>query len=335
VFLPRLVEDVRERSLDHLARISRLLDKRRHTGEVRRGHGDLHLRNICLLAGAPALFDCVEFSEELGSTDVLYDLAFLLMDLAHRGETGLANVVVNRYLDLTDDDRGLPALPLFLSVRAAIRAHVTATAPDPGAGSPETNTVAEGRLYLDEARAALLPRTARLIAVGGLSGTGKSTLAAGLAPELGLQPGARVLRSDVIRKRLLGMEPEEPLPPDGYTPEITRRVYMRMGEKAATALDAGYCVIVDAVALTLEQREMFAAVAERSHVAFSGLWLEASTNTMIERLGARRDDASDASPEVLALQRQCDPGPLAWTRLDAGGDSRACLAAARRALGPT
>jgi uncharacterized protein len=332
-FAAAAIDAVRDCAFDHLTRVSALLDERRAAGKVRRCHGDLHLRNICLLDGAPVLFDCIEFSEELACIDVLYDLAFLLMDLEHRGSAGLANLVANRYLDLTEEGDGLAALPLFLSLRAAIRAHVTATALDQGRAAIDTDAVAEARRYLDEARAALRPQPARLVAVGGLSGTGKSTLAAGLAPELGVRPGARVLRSDVIRKRLFGIDPETPLPPSAYTPEISRRVYARICEKALAALEAGYCVVIDAVALAPEERQDFAAVAQQAGVPFSGLWLEASAETMIDRIRKRRHDASDASTEILGGQLLCDPGTLDWIRIDAGRGPGCCRAAARRALG--
>ena len=124
------IDEVRENSLRWGAAVRGLLDRRRANGKVRRCHGDLHLRNICLFDDKPTLFDCLEFSDALASIDVLYDLAFLLMDLEHRGLAELANVVLNRYLDLTGDDDRLAAMPLFLSLRAAIRAHVTATALD-------------------------------------------------------------------------------------------------------------------------------------------------------------------------------------------------------------
>src|SRR6185437_7428644 len=105
-----------------LARLAPLLEARRRAGKVRHCHGDLHLRNICLVAGRPTLFDCVEFSRLISNIDVLYDLAFLLMDLHVRGLDALGNAVFNRYLDLRDESDGLAALPLFLSVRAAVRA---------------------------------------------------------------------------------------------------------------------------------------------------------------------------------------------------------------------
>ena len=115
-----------------LAALGGLLDSRRERGRVRRCHGDLHLRNICLFQGRPTLFDCIEFNDALSCVDVLYDLAFLLMDLVRRDLNELASVVFNRYLDLTADINGLSALPLLMSVRAAVRAHVMAALSQPG-----------------------------------------------------------------------------------------------------------------------------------------------------------------------------------------------------------
>jgi uncharacterized protein len=318
---------------NELARVGPLLDERREAGKVRRCHGDLHLRNICLVDGRPLLFDCVEFSEELASIDVLYDLAFLLMDLDHRGHRGLANLVLNRYLDLTGEDDGLALLPLFLSLRAVIRAHVTATMAEHGWGSGDpASAFAEARRYVDEAGAALLPLPARLVAVGGLSGSGKSALAARLATELGRRSGGRVLRSDVLRKLRFGAEPESPLPPNAYTAEVTTQVYGDLCTRAAAALRAGYSAVIDAVALGEAERQSFAAIAAAAGVPFTGLWLDAPAETMRARIAGRRGDASDASPEILDRQLTHDPGTLEWIRIDAGGDPDATLAAAHRAM---
>ncbi len=136
--------------MERLALVGAVLDRRRAEGKVRRCHGDLHLRNVCLFENRPTLFDCLEFSEELASIDILYDLAFLVMDLEHHGLGDFASLVLNRYLDLTGEDDGLPAMPLFLSSRAAIRAHVTATALERTAGSATRPAMAaEARRYLD------------------------------------------------------------------------------------------------------------------------------------------------------------------------------------------
>jgi aminoglycoside phosphotransferase family enzyme/predicted kinase len=323
------IDEIREASSERLVALGGLLDRRRAEGKVRRCHGDLHLRNICLLDGKPTLFDCLEFSEALASIDVLYDLAFLLMDLEHRGLTGFSNLVLNRYLDLTDEDDGLAAMPFFLSLRAVIRAHVMATALDRAVHAErKSQMAAEARSYLDLAARLLRLQSGRLVAIGGLSGSGKSTLAAALASEI----EARVLRSDVIRKRLFGVAPETRLPASAYTTEVSRRVYEALRQKAAAALAAGYSVIVDAVALKPEERQSFAAVAEAAPVLFSGLWLAAPASTMEMRLRTRSHDASDASPEVLAQQLRQDAGPIDWIIIDAGSGPEACLAAARCAL---
>jgi aminoglycoside phosphotransferase family enzyme/predicted kinase len=324
------INEIRQRSLERLAAVGALLDRRAAAGKVKRGHGDLHLRNVCLFEGKPTLFDCLEFSDELASVDVLYDLAFLLMDLKHRGLADFANLMLNRYLDLTGEDDGLAAMPLFLSLRAAIRAHVTAAGmaraaqqgAQPGKG-------AEACGYLDLSALLLQPESRRLVAIGGLSGTGKSTLAAALAPLL----GARVLRSDVIRKRLFGVAPETPLPASAYTSQVSRRVYRTLRRKAAGALDAGYSVIVDAVSLKPAERRSFQSVAEAAGVPFAGLWLAAPAKTMDQRLRVRLHDASDASPKVLAQQLRQDPGTIDWVCIDAAAGQEKCLAAARRALG--
>jgi len=313
-----------------LKRVGDLFDRRRTQGKVRQCHGDLHLRNICVIEGRPVLFDCLEFSEEFASIDILYDLAFLLMDLRHLGHRESANLVFNRYLDLADEEGGLRVMPLFLSLRSAIRAHVTATAVDqPG---PDAAAVAEARRYLDEACAALRPAPPRLIAIGGLSGTGKSTLAAALAPELGAPPGARVLRSDVIRKRLLGFAPEARLPETAYAAAVTERVYAALRDKAAAALKAGYCAIIDAVALEAEERRSFAEVAQQARAPFTGLWLQAPPPVLIARVEGRRHDASDATREIVERQLLSGYGELDWVCLDAGVDAEATLAAARAAL---
>lgn len=313
-----------------LSRLGPVLDRRRAAGKVRHGHGDLHLRNICLFDGQPMLFDGIEFSERIASIDVLYDLAFVLMDLDHRGLGDLANRLMNRYLDATGEDDGLPALPLFLSLRAAIRAHVTAAALEGGkhAGAG----AAHARAYLALAQSLLAPKPARLIAIGGLSGSGKSTLAAALAPGLGRRPGARVLRSDVIRKRMFGRAPETRLPPEAYTPAVSQRVYAALHDKATLALAAGYAAIIDAVALKPAERDAVAKLAARAGVPFAGLWLDAPATQMKARLDARRGDASDASAQILAAQMKEDPGPIAWTRLPADGDPDAVFAVARDAL---
>ncbi|HYZ41902.1 MAG TPA: AAA family ATPase [Stellaceae bacterium] len=330
-FPPADVESILEKWRRALAAVAQLLDDRRAAGKVRRCHGDLHLRNICLVDGKPTLFDCLEFDDGLATIDVLYDLAFLLMDLEYRGLPHFANRVLNRYLDRTEEDDGLAAMPLFLSLRAGIRGHVVATSLEHAAAWQEM--AAEARRYLQLAHRLLEPEPRRLIAIGGVSGTGKSTLAVALAPEVGRRPGARLLRSDVTRKLLYGVAPETPLPAAAYSREVSRRVYETLRRKAAAALAAGYSAIIDAVSLRPDERRAFAEVARAAKVPFSGLWLEGSPEILAGRISARHGDASDATPEILSDQLRHGSATIEWTRLDAGVGPAECLATARRVLG--
>jgi predicted kinase len=127
--------------------------------------------------------------------------------------------------------------------------------------------------------------------------------------------------------------PETRLPPAAYQPEMSRRVYDTIRDKAATALRAGYCAIIDAVSLSKDERRSFAAIAEEVRVPFSGIWLNAAPDVMAARLGARHDDASDASAEVLQQQLHRDPGPIDWPLVDVGGDCGSSIIAVRHALG--
>jgi len=316
-----------------LARVGPLLDTRRSRGFVRRCHGDLHLRNICLLDGRPVLFDAIEFSEDIASIDTMYDFAFLLMDLERRRLRPLGNAALNAYLAGTGDLDGLSPLPLFLACRAGVRAQVGAAAshaqPDP---ARRAALMAEARETLALGLSFLSPPPARMIAVGGLSGTGKSTVARALAPDLGRSPGAVVLRSDEIRKRHAGVAPTVRLGPEAYTPEASSRVYAAMLEAARLAAAAGQVVILDAVFAKPEERAAAAQAARDAGVAFTGLWLEAPPERLKTRIASRSGDASDATVEVLARQLTFDLGPIDWSRIEVSGPVADSVAAARRLI---
>lgn len=310
-----------------------LIERRRRKGFVRRCHGDLHLRNICLFEGRPTLFDALEFDLDLATTDVLYDLAFLLMDLWHRRLETLANAVLNRYLWRRPEFAGLALMPLFLSCRAGVRAHVSANMAawqDDAARAGELQK--EARAYLAEALVLLSPPPPRLIAIGGLSGSGKSTLAFRLAPTLGGAPGAVTLRSDLHRKRLRGVEAHERLDADGYAEQVTRRVYGNLRRHAGEALAAGATVIVDAVHAGRKERAAIAAVADQAGVPFLGLWLDAPFEKLAQRVSRRVADASDATVAVLERQRRFDLGEIEWRKVSAAGDADEVLAQAVEAI---
>jgi uncharacterized protein len=311
-----------------LGEVGALLDRRRIEGRVRHCHGDLHLRNICLFEGEPTLFDCIEFGDAFACTDTLYDVAFLLMDLEHRALRRLGNLVFNRYLDRSGDIAGLAALPLFLAVRAQVRAKVAAASLAVQGGDAQRDAEA----YLDLASALLAPAQPRLVAIGGLSGTGKSTVARELAADFSPAPGARIIRSDVVRKTLAGVAPETRLPESAYSPAMNERVYHAIRAEAKAVLAAGYSVILDATYIDPSQRADAAVLAAEAGVPFTGLWLDAPEAVLRARVTGRRGDASDADAAVLARQLTADMGAIDWPKVAAGGTPDQALAAARRAL---
>jgi len=308
-------------SRTHLTRVRPLLTDRARAGFRRRCHGDLHLGNMLLWHGQPMPFDALEFDEELATIDVLYDLAFLIMDLDHLGLRPRANDVLNRYLWRADARNldGLAALPLFLALRAGIRAMVDLHR-IAGADAAQPSVLDDARRYLDQALLYLAPARPGLIAVGGLSGSGKSTLAARLAPTIGIFPGAIHLRSDLERKLLFGISETERLPDEAYTPAVTEKVYATLNEKAAIVLATGYTVIVDAVHAMPHERAAAAHIAEVAQVPFTGIWLDAPGRVLKERVTARSGDASDATADVVTRQLDYDLGAISWHRLDASGD---------------
>jgi len=307
-----------ERALrDRLAEIAPLLEARTAAGKARRCHGDLTLRNICLFAGEPTPFDAIEFDERLGTIDVLYDLAFLLMDLCHRGLADHANLVFNRYLDQADETDGLPSLPFFMAVRASIRAHVTATQAKSATGEGAATLRAEAQSYFDLAERLIAQRLKMLVAVGGFSGSGKSTLAAALAPRLGPAPGARILSSDRIRKHMHGVAPTHRLPQEAYAPEASECVYAQARNDAARILALGGAVVVDAVFDRADTAAAIENIARENGAPFTGFWLEAPRDDMARRIETRRADPSDATPAVLDAQIAKGGAPQGWRRIDA------------------
>jgi uncharacterized protein len=335
LFAAAAVAELGRASRAALARLRPLLLERGRHGLVRRGHGDLHLGNIALIDGEPVAFDAIEFDPLIAAGDVLYDLAFLLMDLVERKLPAAANIVLNRYLAATQrvcDLDALAALPLFLSMRAAIRAKVTAARLDHAAADALAGLAQSAQTYFALACDLVAPPPPLLVAVGGLSGTGKSLLARALAPELRPAPGAVTLRADVERKHALGAGETERLPPAAYSAAVSVEVYATLADKARRVLRAGHSAIVDAVFAAPHERAAIEQVAVEAAVAFRGLFLMADVATRVERVGSRRHDASDADAAVAREQETYALGALEWMRVDAGGTPADTLARARALL---
>lgn len=311
------------------------LTERGKSGAIRRCHGDLHLGNIVLMDEDPVPFDALEFSERLATIDVLYDLAFLLMDLEFRGDRHAANVVLNAYVSAAPIDNeieGLACLPLFLACRAGIRAIVEVERMSQLTGSEQEEQRENAESHIGLAGRFLAPPPPVLIAVGGLSGTGKSTLAALLAPLIGAAPGALHLRSDVERKRLFGVPETQRLDRAHYRIGTAQRVYSIIENKTYRTLRAGHAAIVDAVFAMPEERAVFEALARATGCIFVGLWLTAPSDVLIERVENRRGDASDADRRVVKEQLRYDLGDIRWAKVDTGGSQAECLENAKQAL---
>lgn len=316
-----LVDRFVETAKRHLAQCADTLNARARKGLIRRCHGDLHLGNIVLLDDKPVLFDALEFDESLAITDLLYEIAFLVMDLWHEGLRVESNLLLNRYIYETSDLNpldGLRALPLFMALRAGIRAMVSAQrAAQKKDGQVDRCT--EAKAFLHDALRFLTPAPARLIAVGGFSGTGKSTLAAELAAHVGPVPGAIHIRSDLERKILFGVSETERLDETCYTPDASKRVYGAVCAKAASTLAAGHAVIADAVFSDDLQRRDIETVARQLGVPFTGLWLTASEDDLVARVDARCGDASDATADTVRSQLAKPTPRSGWHEVDASG----------------
>ena len=319
-FVPGDIDDLRRASLSAFARIRGLLEQRGRQGYLRRCHGDLHLANIVLIDRKPVLFDAIEFDPVIASTDVLYDLAFPLMDFIRYGRQAEANTLLNRYLALTENENldALAVLPLFMSLRSAIRAHVLLARLDRNSRN-NSDTMQSAQAYFELARLTIAPKAPVLVAVGGLSGTGKSVLARALAPSLLPQPGAVVLRSDVLRKQLFKVNETDRLPENAYRSEITEQIYEILVQRAVRVLSQGHSVVVDAVFADETERNAVRDAAHRLNVRFVGLFLATDLATRLSRVGRREKDASDATPDIAGLQETYNIGPIDWAVIDASG----------------
>lgn len=275
--------------------------ERRDQGRIRECHGDLHLGNIVLWEGHPLPFDGIEFSPELRWIDIQSEMAFLTMDLEERGRPDLAWLTLNTWLSHSGDYPGLPLLRFYQTYRALVRAKVShIRLQQGGLSSAEARSQQTAmQRYLELAHRYTRPRPKALIITSGVSGSGKSHLAKGLAMAI----GAIHIRSDVERKRLRGLEPLQASHGTLYDRRTTEATYRRLRELAADILQAGFPVIVDATFLRRDQRAPFRALAQRLDVPFHILHTHAPRQVLEQRIRQRMAEGRDPSEADFTVLR--------------------------------
>jgi len=289
------------------AKLAEVFDARKRDGFVRECHGDLHLGNIVMLDGAPVPFDCIEFNASFRWIDVMNEVAFLVMDLQEHRLPHLASRLLNNYLEACGDHAGLRVLRFYVVYRAVVRAKVACIrAHQPGIdAAAAARAGAEYAYYLEFAQRVAGASRSGVVAMHGLSGSGKTTIARQLAESL----QAVLLRSDVERKRLHGLG-EQARTDSGFGQGIysaagTERTYAHLAELARHAIAAGYPVVLDAAFLAAGQRASFRALAHETGVPFAIASCEAPEQTLRERVARREAQCGDASEAGLAvLERQ-------------------------------
>ncbi len=267
---------------------------------IRECHGDLHLRNICLWQGKVMLFDCIEFNEAFRFVDVIYDVAFAMMDLEARNGKELGNIFLNTYIEQTGDYEGLQVLSLYLSRQAYVRAKVTSfLLDDPNvpqtAKQQATSTAAD---YYRLAWEYTKPQTGKLILMSGLSGSGKSTTARYLARHL----GAVHLRSDAVRKHLAGIALLQRGGDELYTPQMNHKTYSRLMELGIMLARLGFSVILDAKYDKQQLRGEVIEQADKYQIPWQIVNCTAPENVLRQRLVKRTGDVADATVDLLISQ---------------------------------
>ena len=279
-------------------RCRELLERRQQQGFIRDCHGDLHMRNITLVDGAPRIFDCIEFNDEYRRIDTLNDAAFLLMDCDAHGRPDLGLRFLSRYLEQTGDYAGLDLLNLYLFYRAGVRGKVACMLADElEDGAEKEAQLIEAKRYFELAESYTRSNKPKLFAVGGLSGSGKSRLALlGCGVER-----AVIIRTDATRKRIAPNYPDLEL----YGKPMHEITYAAMFAAGRQCLENGWSVILDATFLHPDSRRQAKELADACGLELNFYWLDVEADTLRQRVIGRKKkgiDISDADLSVLEMQ---------------------------------
>jgi aminoglycoside phosphotransferase family enzyme/predicted kinase len=295
-------------SAQYLNGRTKLLEERIRSGFVLDGHGDLLADDIYCLDDGPRILDCLEFSDCLRWGDVLYDVGFLAMDFERLGRADLASAFMDWYREFSAEVHPTSLEHHYVAYRALVRSKISCLR-----GAPADRD--EARAYLAQCLRHLRTGQIRLALVGGLPGTGKSTI----AMELGDQLGWPVLRSDELRKQRAGLAPEAraaaPFKEGLYSPSTSDATYDALFDEAQLLLENGQSVIVDASFSRSKWRAAAAAMASHASAVLVELRCTVPSDIAADRLrerGVRGADASDADASIAtAMQSEFDEWPTA------------------------
>jgi aminoglycoside phosphotransferase family enzyme/predicted kinase len=275
-----------------LSKNAPLIEQRKQHGFIRECHGDLHLGNIVWFENRVTPFDGIEFNSALRWIDVMNEVAFAVMDLEQRNFKPFAYRFLNRYLSQTGDYSGLSLLRYYCVYRALVRAKIALLRWQQHQNSPDFS---EAENYAAFAEGFTTQKSPLLIITHGFSGSGKSTVSAQLAENLGLIH----LRSDVERQRLFEKSEQ-----NIYSSKHTQQTYQTLADFAATILHAGFSVLVDATFLKLDQRALFQKLAANQNVEFFILDFQATKEELSRRILQRQQLGNDFSEATLAVLQQ-------------------------------
>ncbi|MCU0538143.1 MAG: AAA family ATPase [Hydrococcus sp. Prado102] len=278
-----------------------LFKQRQDNDKIRECHGDLHLKNICFWHDKIQLFDRIEFNESFRFVDVMYDVAFTVMDLDARKKKDFGNLFLNTYIEQTGDWEGLQVLPLYLSRQAYVRAKVNSLLLDDRAISEEDKQSAI-KIAADYYRLAweyTKTSQGQLILMSGLSGSGKSTVARKLAKHI----NAIHIRSDAVRKHLAGIYVGDRASEELYTPQMSQKTYARLLELGKMLISQGFSVILDAKYDRQNLREPAINYAQSNNIPLRIIYCTATIEVLRDRISQRTNDISDATVDLLVRQQ--------------------------------
>lgn len=320
---PQQYKETQQFSDDFFHQHREWLEQRQEKGWIRECHGDLHLGNICLWQDKMLLFDRIEFSESFRFVDVMYDIAFTVMDLEAQGRKDLSKIFLNAYVEQTGDWEGLLVLPLYLSRQAYVRGKVNSFLLDEGDVTEKAKAQARQKAshYYHQAWEYTRRHQGKLILMSGLSGSGKSTVARYLAAKI----GAIHIRSDAVRKHLAGIGLHQSGTKEIYSSQMSEKTYQQLLNLGTKLACQGYPVILDAKYDLQARRTEVIAQAQRWHLPLEIIYCTAPEQILRDRLAKRTGDVSDASTDLLQAQIEAQeaftPQERPFVRiLDTSGD---------------